>query len=59
VNTAHKSRQHRQRLKLFLPANAHSPAMRLTARNYAGQQALSKGFFEKYWNEIQSTKGRE
>jgi hypothetical protein len=30
MNTAHRSRQPRQRLKMFLPANAHCPAMRLT-----------------------------
>jgi hypothetical protein len=33
MNTAHGSRQHRQRLKMFLPANAHCPAMRLTEKS--------------------------
>jgi hypothetical protein len=33
MNPAHGSRQHRQRLKMFLPANAHCPAMRLTEKS--------------------------
>jgi hypothetical protein len=47
VNTAHKSRQHRQRLKMSLPANRHRTAMELTGQNYADDHRLSKLFLRK------------
>jgi hypothetical protein len=44
MNTAHGSRQHRQRLKMFLPANAHCPAMRLTEKSlYQPGKMSNKG----------------
>jgi hypothetical protein len=53
VNTVHKSRQHRQRLRLFLPANTHSTAMGLTRRNYADGGTLSKSFLRKNGEDFQ------
>jgi hypothetical protein len=44
MNPAHGSRQHRQRLKMFLPANAHCPAMRLTEKslNQRGEMSIKE-----------------
>jgi len=41
MNTAHESRQPRQRLKLFLPANHHCTAMALTSEKIKQRPKMS------------------